>query len=131
MGTYFYDQFGRKMKYSDAMFVEHVFKEKANNGSNPWPAIELIIKHWSESNPKKWKSYLIDVSDLRETRKDKKYGSSKDKVTGGYLRYTLDLPQEIMMRIRKVYNVDELPMNREFFHEFARRFPSMRVAEKS
>lgn len=127
---YIYNADGTKIKLSDISFVEKVLKEKKKSGSNPWPVIELIIKHWAESKPTEYKSFLIDVTDIRNTRKDKKYGSTKDKVTGGYLRYTLDLPNDVMYRIRKVYNVDELPMNREFFMEFSRRFPAMKVAEK-
>lgn len=128
--TFIYDQFGTKIDMRNVSFVEEILKLKKKSASNPWPVIELIIKHWSESNPTEYKSFLIDVTDIRETRKDKKFGSSKDKVSGGYLRYTLDLPNDVMYRIRKVYNVEELPMNREFFMEFARRFPAMKVAEK-
>lgn len=129
--TYIFNQYGDKIDMKNVAFVEEVLRLKKKSGSNPWPVIELLIKHWSESSPTEYKSFLIDVTDIRETRKDKKFGSTVDKITGGTLRYTLDLPNDVMYRIRKVYDVDELPMDKRFFYEFSKRFPQWRIAEKT
>ncbi|MEK6882964.1 MAG: hypothetical protein AABY22_25290, partial [Nanoarchaeota archaeon] len=103
---------------------------KQKSGSSPWSVIEECFNIWASEKPTKYNSYLVYLQDIKETRKDKEFASTKDPVTGGYLRYTLDIPQEVMMMVRCVYNSSELPMNREFFQEFAKRFPKFKVAEK-
>ena len=124
------DSFGRKIPINDANFVESVIKLKQKSGSKPWPVIEALFNYWASKNPREYQSFIINIENIRKTRKDPKYGSSTDKETGGILRYTLDIPQEVMFMLRKVYDVDELPMDREFFIEFARRFPRFKVAQK-
>ena len=123
-----YDMFGRKI---DVAFIEKYATLKKKSGSSPWPVIEEAIRDWHKASPKEWEAFLISVQSLRETRKDPKFASTTDKVTGGILRYTLDIPFPVMKIIRAVYNVDELPMNREFFQIFARKFPQFRIAEKT
>jgi len=93
-----------------------------------WESIEYMIKVWHKTRPTEWKSYLYYLNDIRETRIDKKFGTSKTK--GSNLRYTLDIPEIIMSMIRKLYTADELPMDRKFFIKFARRFPAFKVVEK-
>lgn len=128
--TFIYDQFGRKLQLADIRAVEHLETLKEKNGNNIWPVIEECLKVWTDKHPQQWKSYLIDVSDLRETRKEKKFASTTDKITGGILRYTLDIPEKLIMIIRAVYTPEELAMNKEFFTAFARKFPAFMVAEK-
>lgn len=130
MSTYYFDQFGIPKKWEHVRAVDRLVKLKRTNGSNPWPVIEECIKIWEATRPKEWKSYIIELGKLRATRKDRKFASTKDKVTGGYLRYTLDIPEKVMKMIRCIYNPDELPMNREFFLAWSRKFPQMKVAEK-
>lgn len=127
-----YDQFGRKIDPGDISFINNLVSLKAKSGSNPWPCIEAIIKFWAGKNRNKWKSYLLYLDDIKETRADRKYGSVHDKVNDGYLRYTLDIPMEIVYMIRCLYNADELPMDKQsgFFKEFAKRFPKFKIAEK-
>jgi len=113
-------------------FVEHIIKVKQRSGSNPWPVIEELFKVWERTHPKQYKSHLIYIKDVRATRRDKFASSDprKDPVHNGILRYTLDIPDTVMYMIRKVYSANELSMNREFFLEFARKFPKYKVAEK-
>ena len=122
-----YDIFGNKI---ELVFIDKYVTLKKKSGSNPWPVIEEAISDWKKIKPKEWEAFIVNVQDLRNTRKDKKYASTTDKVTGGILRYTLDIPYPVMRLIRAVYNVDELPMNKEFFLEFARKFPYFKVADK-
>jgi len=128
--TFLYDQFGRKIQLADVRAVEHLEKLKKKHGNDIWPVIEACIKIWSDKHPDQWRSFLMDMSELRETRKDRKFASSTDKATGGILRYTLDIPEKLIMIIRAVYAPEELAMDKEFFHTFARKFPSFQVAEK-
>jgi len=128
--TTFYDQFGRKRKLEHLRAVERLEELKQKNGTNPWPVIEECFRIWESTNPKAWQAHLVNIYDLRRTRKDSKFASSKDPVTGGILRYTLDIPEKVMYMIRMLYSVEELPMDRPFFLEFARRFPKLKVAQK-
>lgn len=127
---YLYDAFGVKRRFSDVLAVERLETLKQKHGSNPWPVIEACLTMWAERNPMQWESYLVYLDDIKKTRKDSKHGSSQDKKTGGILRYTLDIPQTVMYMIRCLYSPQELEMSKEFFHEFARRFPKLKVAEK-
>ena len=122
-----YDRYNRPI---DISLIDRFITLKRKSGSNPWPVIEECFKVFESKRPTHYKSHLIHIENVRETRKDKRFASTKDKITGGILRYTLDIPQTVMLMIRCVYKADELPMNREFFMEFARRFPKYRVAEK-
>ncbi len=128
--SYIYNAFGQKIPLRHIRSVEQLVKLKSRSGSSPWPVIEKCFDIWAAEKPAKWKSYVIYIDDVRKTRKDPKFASTKDPITGGYLRYTVDIPQEIMMMIRCIYSPDELPMNREFFIEFAHRFPKFRIAQK-
>ena len=123
------DSFGRKIPQGATEFVDQVMKVRGATNA-PWPAIDLCMNFWRKQHPEKYKSFIVTVKDLRETRKDPKFGSTYDKVHGGYFRYTLDIPQEVMFMIRKIYNTDELPMDRRFFQEFGKRYPECKVAER-
>ena len=124
------DRFGIPRKVEHLRFVAELEKLKKESGSNPWPVIEKIMDFWREQKPLQWQSYLFDLGKIRDSRKDKKFASTKDKVTGGTLRYTLDLPQPVMFMIRMMYSPEELPMHRDFNLEFAKRYPIHKVAEK-
>ena len=128
--THFYDQWGRKREWDDVRAVDALVKLKRESGSNPWPVIEMCLEIWKSSNPNEWKSFLVDLGKTKVTRKDRKFASTYDKVHGGYLRYTLDLPEKVVYMIRALYSSDELKMDREFFIEFAKRFPLLKVAER-
>jgi len=128
--TIFFDQFGRKRKLEHLRAVERLEGLKKKSGGNPWPVIEECFRVWESTNPNEWRAHLIDVDEVRKTRKDPEYASSTDSVTGGILRYTLDIPEKVMYMIRCIYSPDELPMNRNFFLEMGRRMPQLKVAKK-
>lgn len=130
MTSVIYDKFGIPRKIEHLQFIADLEKLKKDSGSNPWPVIEKIMVFWRTQKPVQWKSYLIDLGKIRETRKEKRFASTVDKETGGTLRYTLDLPQPVMFMIRMMYTPEELPMQRDFSLEFARRYPIHKVAEK-
>lgn len=127
---YIYDNFGVKRKLSHIRMIEKLCKLKETSGSDPWPVIEECFKIWHATNPTEWDSYLFYIDDIRKTRKDKKFASTTDKVTGGILRYTIDIPQKVMMMIRMLYTPEELPMEKPFFTEFAKRYKNLVIPEK-
>ena len=128
--TYLYDSNGRRHKVEHLSWVERITKLKQTSGSNPWPVIEACFDYWALQSPKRYRSFLISIDNTRKTRKDPKFASTYDKEHGGYLRYTLDIPEEIMLMIRCIYNVDELPMDKEFFNNFAKHLPRFMIAQK-
>lgn len=93
-----------------------------------WDVIDEIINVHAKEHPEKWKAYVMQVEEARSSRKDSKFGSTGTK--GSNLRYTLDIPEKVLLMIRMLYNPDELPMDRKFFLKFAKRYPKFKVAEK-
>lgn len=128
--TYIYDAFGIKRKIEHINAVEHLEKLKQEHGSNFWPVIEECFKIWKSTHPTKWNSYLIYLDDIKQTRRDKFASSKPDAVHQGIFRYTLDLPDPVMKMIRCLYDPEELPMDKDFFRRFAKKFPHLQVAEK-
>lgn len=130
-----YDQFGIPRKISHIRAVERLEKLKKESGSNPWPVIKECFKVWSATGPKKWDSYLVYLQGVKDSRKETVVGNkrwrgvSKDNEQGGLVSYTIDMPEPVNRMIRAIYSPEELPMNKEFFEEFGKRFPSMRVRE--
>lgn len=125
-----FDQYGILRNIDHIRAADRLIDLKKKSGSNPWPVIEECIKVFEKQKPHHYKSHVIYLKNIRETRKDKKFASTTDKVTGGILRYTIDIPETVMFLIRKLYTPDELPMNKDFFHAFGRKFPNYMVAEK-
>ena len=130
MSSFFYDQFGRQRKWEHVRAVDHLYKLKQKSGSDPWPVVEAVIKVWEDTHPIEWEAYIVELRDIKRTRKDPKFASTYDKKNGGYLRYTLDIPDKVIKMIRTIYSVDELPMNKDFFVAFARKFPRFQIAQK-
>lgn len=95
------------------------------NSKTQWEVIDEVIKVWHATNPKEWKSHLIDMQDLKETRKNK-FASTKDKS----LRFLLDIPEKVIFMIRKLYTVEECPMDEKWMLKFARRYPKFVVADR-
>jgi len=122
-----YDQFGRKINMKALAEVQRLEKLKSINQTNCWNVIDECIAIWKRTTPGAWHSYLVRLDTVRDTRRDKQFGQSR---TGMY-RYTLDIPQKIIYMIRCLYDDEELPMDKKFFHEFARRYPLFRIAEKN
>ena len=114
---------GQLIESKDALFADRVMRTRDNEG--PWAVIDLLIKQWVESNPQKYDSFVMSVDNKRDSRATR-YGSNVSKT----IREIVDFPQPIHDRIRTIYKADELPMDREFFREIWRRYPTMRVAER-
>lgn len=90
-----------------------------------WKVIDFIITWWINTKPKEWRAHLVELQDLKETRKNK-FASTKDKS----LRYVLDIPEKVIMIIRKLYDVNECPMDKKWMLTFAKRYPRFLVAER-
>jgi hypothetical protein len=116
----------------DVNLADKLIKMKTDNQTDVWQVIDAVIKAWRDRNPSQWQSHLVDVGRLSDTRGDE-FGSNrktKKKASLMDIRYIADIPQWIILVLRKLYTVEELPMNKKFFREFARRYPVFRVAKK-
>ncbi len=125
------------LKYAPAPSVQLADKLlELRKTKNKWEVIAFVISSWIKTKPRHWDSHLVSLRDIKETRKTTTVGSkqfsgvSKDKVTGGYLRYTLDIPEKVILIIRRLYTAEELPMDKKFFADFARRFPIFVVSRR-
>lgn len=126
-----YDHYGIPHDTGDIAAADALLRLKRESGSDPWPVIRKCINLWSEKHPDRWESYLFDLGKVKSTRKDRKFAASRTNYGAtGTLRYTIDLPEPVYLMIRCIYDDSELPMNRQFFQEFGRRFPIFQVAEK-
>lgn len=127
--TIIYNHLGQARKSEHIAAVIHLENLKSTSGTNPWPVVEECLKVFASSNPTHYRSHLVYLDETKRTRANK-FASAHDKKNDGYIRYIADIPEKVIMMIRTLYSPDELPMDKQFFREFAKRFPQYRVAEK-
>lgn len=97
---------------------------KLRNTKGMWDVIDEVVKIWYTLHPRKWRAHLIEVEEEKETRKNK-WASTKDKS----LRYTLDIPEPVIMIIRKLYTPEECSMDKKWMLKFAKRYKKFVVAQ--
>lgn len=113
----------RLVPAKQARFADEVIRLKNTEG--PWAVIDAILKYWKETHPTRFEAYLIELKDKRDTRLNAR-GSNRS----GSMRSWIDIPQQVFAMIRAIYRANELPMDKKFFREFARRYPVFVVREK-
>ncbi len=127
MKLYTYDKNTGKVR-SDAD-VEAADKAiELKNTKDSWEVIDHLIDVWLKKSPEDFDAFKVNIEDIRETRKDKKFGQTDDKNMDR--RLILVFPLVLQTMIRKVYPVEKLPFDKEFFREFAKRYKAFRVPEK-
>jgi hypothetical protein len=113
---------------SDDVYAANLVMKTKNNKGH-WDVIDKLVKIWVERTPGEFKGFKVHLEGTRETLADPKFGQTK----GGKdmeRRLIIMLPQPLQLMIRSVYKADELPFDRKFFREFARRYPFFKVPEK-
>lgn len=124
----------RLIDSKDQLLTDAIWKAKEKK--NPWEVIDLILKAFKETKPRRYQSYVIHLKNLKESEKRTNVGNStfrgvsKDKENDAYLAHTVDFPVWLMMAIRKVYGPQELQMDKEFFREFGKRYREFQIMEK-
>lgn len=96
---------------------------------DPWVLIDKLVDVWTKNAPDEVEAMQINLDQYRETLIDKEYGTTlhgKDQER----RFQLAFPKSLMLMIRTQYKAEELPMDKKFFAEFAKRYPFFRVAQK-
>lgn len=117
---------GKVYKASDVDAIEYVLKLRKER--DPWEVIEELIRIWMVKNPGEFQGFKIHLKDVKETRQDPKFGQTPDK--NMERRLTIVFPLTLQSLIRKVYSVEELPFDRNFFQEFAMRFRMFQIPEQ-
>jgi len=118
---------GQIRNLDDIELAEKIIKLK--NTKDHWAVIDELVKVWAEKATDEVEAIQINVSQYKESLKDKVYGQTelgKDQER----RFKLSFPTTLMLMIRTQYKHDELKMDEKFFHEFGRRYPFFKVAEK-
>jgi len=106
--------------------ADKLFKLKSEN--KVWESIEKIVEIWADSRPEEYQSYIFDITEIKASMYDPKFGTTKEK--GSNLRRYLDIPDTVMKMIRILYSAEELPMNKDFFIKWGKRFPKMMTVQK-
>ncbi len=117
---------GEARNIQDSQAATRLIKLKDKHGDNVWPVVEECLKIFEAKRPAEYKSYLVELKETKDTRRNKFASSSETEM----FRYTLDIPEMVIYMLRKLYTTDELPMDKKFMRDWARRFPKMRVSEK-
>jgi hypothetical protein len=97
---------------------------------DPWKVIDQLMRVWAKNVPDEVEAIRINVDEYREVQQDKEFAQTKNG-KDFERRFQLAFPRQLMLMIRSQYKAEELPMDREFFKEFATRYPFFKVAEKS
>lgn len=96
---------------------------------DPWVVIDELVKYWAGNSPDEVEAAKINIADQREILEDKEFGQTK----GGKdfeRRVQLIFPTSLLLLVRSVYPSEELIMDRQFYRDFAKRYPGFRIAEK-
>lgn len=106
--------------------ADHLIKLKTQNPLDIWVVVDAVLEAWKQVAPREWDSFIVSTEATRGTRANKHGSNDKEG-----LRYTVDMPEWVMAVMRQLYTPDELPMDKEFFKRFWRRYPAFRVSETS
>jgi len=101
-------------------------KDSSSESQSFWKVIDEVLEVWKETRPDEWESTIVDIRDARRSTYNKFGASEKSS-----LRRTLDVPLFFERAVRYLYSVEELPFNKEWYHELWKRYPEFRVSEKS
>lgn len=119
---------GKLRKAEDVTLVDKIMELKSRG--DPWVVIDELLKVWSERTPDEVKAVQIDVEEQREMLIDKKFGTTKE---GGAMerRFKMLFPSNLSLMIRTIYKAEELPFDKVFYAEFAKRYPFFKIASSN
>lgn len=106
--------------------VDKILEMKATK--SPWEVIDYLVQIWYSRSPEEAQGVLVQVDDLRDTRKDQVFAETDDKNMNR--RLVVLFPIALQGLIRKVYTAQELNFDKKFFQEFAQRYKAFQIPEK-
>ena len=114
-------------KASGVSLAEKVAEMKRQGKT--WDIIDLLVESWTKENDgKEFAAYKGFLEETREVQRDRKFGRTENQDQDR--RYIISMPEQLMYMIRGVFRPKELIMDREFFLDFAKRYPFFRIPEK-
>ena len=107
---------------------------RLRNSQPVWTVIQELMKMWQETNPKTYQSFLVELQDTKDTGKvtnigGKSFSNVSEDANGSMLRHRLDIPVKVVYMLRRLYSVEELPMDAAFYDKWAKTFPKTVVSE--
>ena len=118
---------GKIRKVENVELAEQIIKDR--HLKDPWVIIDSMVKLWTKNAPEEEEAMKINIEQYREGLVDKEFGQTlmgKDQER----RFTMAFPRSLMLMIRTQYKADELPMDKEFFREFGKRYPAFKISAK-
>ena len=117
---------GKIRNLADVELAEDLVKKRSQK--DVWEVMDDLVKIWAQRTPDDVKAMKINVEQYREALIDKKFGQTKEGKEQER-RFTLSFPESLMLMIRTLYKVEELPFNKDFYQKFGKRYPFFKVAE--
>lgn len=127
MARIYINDSGQIRDLEDVEFAEKIVTMKATK--DPWIVIDELLKYWAQRAPDEVESIEINVTEYKDSLKDKEYGQTvggKDQER----RFKLSFPMSLQNMIRTQYTADEVPFNQAFYSKFGKRYPFFQIAEK-
>lgn len=118
---------GKLRTAASVQAAEKVLEVRQKKGI--WDVIDELLKVWAKVAPDEEQAVKMNITDYRGAQSDKKFAQT----LGGKQmerRFIMAFPRSLMLMIRTQYKANELPMDKKFFFEFARRYPAFRIPEK-
>lgn len=128
-----YDSETNRLVNSDKLLLVNRLL-KFRESQDIWKVIGEIVNIWLKSHPVEWKSFIIHLKAVKSDQKRTRIGKSTWRGvsrTGSIERsLVLDMPNWILLCIRKLYTSEELPFDKKFYRQLADKFPVFRIREK-
>lgn len=126
MGLKFFDN-GRIRDSGDLELAEVIMKLK--DKKDYWAVIDELIRIWSAKSPDEEVATKVEIDGYKEAMSDPTFGQTN----GGKdmeRRSILVFPRKLQLMIRSLFKAEELPFDRAFYREFAKRYPMFKIADR-
>lgn len=119
---------GKILNAEDVELAEKVIETRKQK--DIWETIDLLVTAWAERTPDEFQAFKVQIKGYRDNLADPKFGQTKE---GKDLetRFTVAMPQTLMLMIRTQFKATELPMDKKFFREFVKKYPFFRIPDKT
>lgn len=127
MGKLILSDYGHIRDADNVDIVEKIIQLRKTK--DPWIVIDELINLWAKTAPDEEEAQKIQISEYKEQLSDPMFGQTR----GGKefdRRFTIAIPQRLMLMIRSQYKPDELKMDSVFYRQFGKRYPFFKVSEK-
>jgi len=127
MNELYLDHNGLPRSFNDLDAVNKIID--ARRKTDKWEVIDLVVSLWASKAPDEVEAVNINIDEYKASLQDKEFATT----AGGNdleRRFILSFPTRLMLMIRTQYKVEELPFDKKFYQDFAKKYPFFMVAEK-